>query len=86
MLWEARSGGMVSGWQGKESAWRRWPGVGETGHGGRGRQPREEEIQGKGGSGERAVCTERGRPRGALEILMPREDAGGGTLEVRTPS
>ena len=60
--------------------------MGETGHGGRGRQPREEEIQGKGGSGERAVCTEWGRPRGALEILMPREDAGGGTLEVRIPS
>lgn len=56
--------------------------MGETGHGGGGRQPGEEEIQGKGVSGERAVYTEWGRPRGALEILMP----GRGTLDVWTPS
>lgn len=56
--------------------------MGETGHGGGGRQPGEEEIQGKGVSGERAVYTKWGRPRGALEILMP----GRGTLDVGTPS
>lgn len=39
--------------------------MGETGHGGGGRQPGEEEIQGKGVSGERAVYTEWGRPTGS---------------------
>lgn len=52
------------------------PGMGETGHGGGGRQPGKRRFRARVSLGERAVYTEWGRPRGALEILMP----GRGTL------
>lgn len=67
-------------WWGRETAWRRWLGVGGTGVGGWGLQQGEIRLRERVSLGERVMCTKgRGRPGDLWEYWHLEEEACGGS-------